>query len=665
MAKSRLNDDVYYPEIKILDEEDKNLDANIYEIQLGDLNLLIALGEPKYTFIEKNIIYYPVYLIKNDYVNSQIGVYEIMADKAAFVLDEDGDVDIDELGPILLYSYATLFNIRKILESDVVTESTGLMESETSKDEEDDLETSLEKGLDDTEGAEEEDENIDLEEIKIDDVNKESKEQAERESNSYKKRKGENWIETYMKNNNYKIVENEGGGDCLFASIRDGLEKGGILKSVKEMRKILSNEATEDLFQGYKELYDGTKNRLVVLETEIKSQKEEMKLLRAEMKKGNRDTIVDLTNSAKNLKDKNAITMKEKASAKNLKEEYEFMEGIETLEDFKKILVTCDFWGETWAISTLERILNIKLILFSYANYKDGDLDNVILCGQLNDSILQERGEFNPDYYILLEYVGNHYRLITYKNKGCFKFGDLPYNLKLKIINKCLEKAAGSFYLITDFKEMMEELEIGVEELSKNPKVEIEQVGLYNPSIILQFYSKSANQHKPGKGSGEQMNDKFLLDYEELSVIPEWRRKLSNFWVEPFKLDGHMWSSVEHYYQASKFKENNPDFYLSFSIDGNPDGELSKDPKMAKGAGGKSGKYKGKLIRDKQIKIDLDFFNGRNKEEMKKAQKAKFEQNEELKNLLIATKDAKLQHFVRGSEPEVFTELMEIRNELK
>ena len=74
---------------------------------------------------------------------------------------------------------------------------------------------------------------------------------------------------------------------------------------------------------------------------------------------------------------------------------------------------------------------------------------------------------------------------------------------------------------------------------------------------------------------------------------------------------------------------------------------------------------KGKLIRDKQIKIDPDFFNGRNKEEMKKAQKAKFEQNEELKNLLIATKDAKLQHFVRGSEPEVFTELMEIRNELK
>ena len=49
---------------------------------------------------------------------------------------------------------------------------------------------------------------------------------------------------------------------------------------------------------------------------------------------------------------------------------------------------------------------------------------------------------------------------------------------------------------------------------------------------------------------------------------------------------------------------------------------------------------------------------------MKSAQMEKYKQNEDLKNMLLLTKDAKLTHFSRGIPPIVFTETMEIRQEL-
>mgnify|MGYP006443627817 CR=1 FL=1 len=69
--------------------------------------------------------------------------------------------------------------------------------------------------------------------------------------------------------------------------------------------------------------------------------------------------------------------------------------------------------------------------------------------------------------------------------------------------------------------------------------------------------------------------------------------------------------------------------------------------------------------RDKKIIMDDDFFkDGKNQRVMEDGQRAKYLQNEHAKNVLLATKDAKLQHHVRGSPPIVFYDTMRVREKL-
>jgi predicted NAD-dependent protein-ADP-ribosyltransferase YbiA (DUF1768 family) len=388
-----------------------------------------------------------------------------------------------------------------------------------------------------------------------------------------------------------------------------------------------------------------------------------------------RDKHKNLVDLAKPLADRFVLAKQEKKLASEMFSEFKWRRGVTSLEKLKKKIKTTSFWAESWAINILELTLNMKMIILSSENYHRGDTENILLCGDMVDKNIIDKGFFKPKYYIVVEHTGNHYKLITYKRKRIFKVNDIPIKLKRLIINKCMEKTAGIYNYIPKFKILKQRMISGHDDATPedqgNRSMEGKDEGLdmkikpaFDETTIFQFYSKSSDKPLPGRGAGEKIDPINQKKFSELTALVGWRKVLSNFHMEQFKLDGKTWNSVEHYYHANKFKKGHPKFYDLFAVESGS--KISKSAAFSKSAGGKTGKYKSEnWKRDKNIIMDGDFFSsGRNQIAMEAGQQAKYSQNEIPKKVLLATKDAKLQHHVRGSPPIVFYDTMRVRERL-
>jgi predicted NAD-dependent protein-ADP-ribosyltransferase YbiA (DUF1768 family) len=667
MVLSKIESEISYPEIKTVDSSDLQKEANLYQLEIKGVDVIIAVGNPKNTFEYKNILYFPIYLVKHNNKVVQIGVYEIMASNYISYLDEYNNLDVERLDEPLIYNFVSEDMLNRLrMVPDVPLRRIVSKKDEDSDDEEEIKEDIEEEFVEHYEIPKEREDifvltkGVPVPPLLREETNKLAKDIKEK----YHEDPNHDWIQKFMQNQYYNIIDNEGGGDCLFATIRDAFSSIAQQTSVHKLRKKLSEEATENIFMNYKEQYDMYNQSIIKDTNTIKELEAEYLNLKSKFSNVlDRNERQLITEAAKKVKAAHDKLVEEKKVTAELLKEYKFMRNIDTLERFKKKIRSCDFWAETWAISTLERILNIKFIILSSEAYKSGDIKNVLQCGQLNDEILQNKGVFHPEFYIMVDYTGSHYKLVGYKKKMIYKFSEIPYDIKKLIADKCLEKNAGPFSLIPDVQKFKASIQKNViKEAVYEDLTETKLRGLYTDDVAFLFYSKSNDKPLPGKGSGENIQNDMLKEFSELAIIPQWRKKLDNYWVSPFTLDNHKWASVEHYYQGSKFKQGHPEFYLSFSLDSGT--ELSKDPVMAKTAGGKSGKLKGELLRPVEVSIDPDFYK-RNKQELYAAQYAKFTQNEELKRLLLATKNAKLMHYIKGSPPEIFEELMLVRDKIQ
>lgn len=707
MVKSELNNTIVYNESKIIDNEDKGHSSSIYSIELEDQDIEIALGKEKYTFSDKNIVNYPIYFLNNNSIKERIGIFEIESNDVINALDEDGDIDINK-GNILFFSYITIQYLKNITKDDVKVDIDKIenyqdtvsnskkdqLNSQDKDNQNDNEKLDNDEDQEDDEDDEEEDDDVTkvsniknkLVEVKEDDdlvdgifidnknfkkkplLKEEFLKDSQDNKNDYEDRANSEWINQFLKNNHFGVIDNDGGGDCFFASIRDAFEMEGKSTTIRKLRAIVSKKATDEIFIQYKSIYQSMVGELNTKERNMKDLRKTGKLLKSQ-----HDSVTDkiegqniLNNAKQNLSNYQKEEL-EKSEIEDLLDEFIFMQDIDTFEKFKNIIKTSEFWADTWAITTIEESLKIKVIILSEEAYYSGDLDSVMLCGQNNSD--KDLINSTPEYYVMVSYTGNHYRLITYKEKGLLKFSEIPYDIKMLIVNKCMEKNSGPYYLLKDFRDLKMNLGLSSDEgiREKDEYIDFE---LFDKDTVFMFYNKSDPSPKAGKGSGEKISDANIIEYNKLNkdkTLKDWRRKLDDSWKASFSLDNKRWATVDHYFYGSQFKKGFPDFYNKFSLDSNTD--LSLDPKKAKAAASKKGKFEKKLIRPTDVTHDPDFFelgpDQRSIKERFDALTAKFSQNQDMKKVLLETKDAKLVKFIRSSPPEVDIQLMKVRKNLK
>jgi len=102
MVKSKIESTVDYSENRDVDSDDFEHPSARYNYAHNGVKIVIVLGAVRHTYSRYNIVYYPIYLVFGDEVDSKIGIFEVESSRSLEIIDADGDLDLKQ-GNIILF----------------------------------------------------------------------------------------------------------------------------------------------------------------------------------------------------------------------------------------------------------------------------------------------------------------------------------------------------------------------------------------------------------------------------------------------------------------------------------------------------------------------------------------------------------------------------------
>ena len=92
MVISSINNKINYNETKSIHQDDVDHETSIFNGDIYGKKIAFVLGKPKFDYITNNIIYFYIYLVKNNKEFIKIGLYE-SNDKYSTILDESNEIN--------------------------------------------------------------------------------------------------------------------------------------------------------------------------------------------------------------------------------------------------------------------------------------------------------------------------------------------------------------------------------------------------------------------------------------------------------------------------------------------------------------------------------------------------------------------------------------------
>ena len=462
MLQSILDNSIEYVQEKNIENNDLDLESSVYHLKLFNVEVAITLGNINREYASKGILYCPVYLIISKTKFEKIGYYEFYSSDISVLLDKEGDMDVSIMeGPLVYdyvdFDYLTSLVIKSKFLNEFIIEDEEFIKS-TSVDEEEILKQASKISM-------EEKKNQLLNNIDyIENIDKilqkfegnYNKKLNQKLLQTYKTQvkssivtENSMYLQQYYDTNKFGLIDNEGGGDCFFATIRDALVDLDIIINVESIRHILSQNITQEHFTNYSTMFNSLSSEITELTKRnneklreikevVRNYKELSEKTKEEMKKpdtdrniiqSNGNLLKNLKQNHKDLKLSRERTVTELKNALANIQEFKFMKNVNNLEDFRKVIKSSNYWADSFAISLLEYIFNIKVIILSKSSYKTRNHQKLILCSDMILAEIEKNNDFKPKYYVIVEFddESEHYKLVTYNTKKIFTFYEVPH----------------------------------------------------------------------------------------------------------------------------------------------------------------------------------------------------------------------------------------------